>query len=217
MQTLSKCGLYLGLAAATILGAGQASADLLLHSFENTLDGPLGTAVGPTGNQAGATLSYSTTGVTDGSSSIQFDTTGGGEGRLVGGIDLTPAYRAALTESKEIAVDVTGLTAGGETDDYGVALYMFFNGAALQTSKIFGLPGDQSLQTLVFSISDTAIAAMNSGDFLQVQLAINNGGPNAANSMTATFDNFRVVEIPEPGSSALVGAGASLLLLRRKD
>lgn len=171
---------------------------------------------------------------TETSGGIAFDSVSTFDGGLTGGDLLDDDGGLRLnTFDAIIGNEAMGLTIGGTIDlgeqitfSYGLyndnssfnsvfaQLYNLTDGTILATSAahtIDGTAGQPTPENIDAVLNYTALAS-DVGDTLQIRFIENNN--NTARDVYV--DNYSVVSVPEPSSTALLGLGGLALLLRRR-
>lgn len=218
--------------AAMFIGAGAASAQVLLYSFE-TGDSPNGKD-GFVNN--GLAPSQTTTGATVGSDALQLSTAVGGyEGSYTQG-DLPSVLNSPNLVG--FLVDVTAdpnFTANGGTSSLlGMGFFVFNAGegeygdqyispeadwanidlpAGTYTNLFIPLAGNNPDTGLPDSWSDMVSEGWAVGGFNIANQS--NVNPTTGAPTTFEVDNIRAV-VPEPASLSLIGLSGGLLLVRRR-
>jgi hypothetical protein len=196
--------------------ASGASAPATGFSWENSLDGWVnqsGPDVSPNYGLVGPfvyTLSYSqTTGVTDGTYSLECTTTSANPGDNAVIQNSSASLGTALSTAASISVDIYPQIAAGNT----VQASIYING----TNIPYVLLGTVTLNlnqknTATFSLTDAQrtgiVASLGSGTYFQVGINLNAPAP-----ITAYFDNFVITPLaaptPTPTPTSIAGAASS--------
>jgi hypothetical protein len=206
-----------------------AASGQLIESFENTLDG---WTFNPSYNPQNYTQTFnSSTGVTNGTSSLEIDSGPSSRTQILAGFNYgtvlvsprSAGLAALLSTSRQIAFDVfapSGALGYGPQiqigiDDGGGVV----GGTGYSQLTSYVTPANGTEVTMTASISPAQNAelladAASTGENIFFQ--IGSGTPTAAQIPVLYMDNIRAIPVPEPASLGLLALGASSLLMRRR-
>jgi hypothetical protein len=208
-----------------------ASGQVLIESFEGTLDG---WTFNPSFNHQNYTQTFSTTtGVTNGTQSLEIDSGTITKSTPLAGFNYgnllisprTASLASLLSTSSAVTFDFfapSGALGYGPQIDLAVddgsgvvggTGFQSFDGYSYPT------PANGSEVTISYPISATlqselAVDAASTG--VDLVLQIGSGTPNAQTIPVLFVDNVEAVTVPEPATLSLLGLGASALLIRRR-
>ncbi|MGN6370125.1 MAG: PEP-CTERM sorting domain-containing protein [Phycisphaerae bacterium] len=204
-----------GLAAASALRA-----DVLLGSFETGDDGFSGfSASGPVpfASATNGTYAFVTEGATDGSKALAVTSSGFAQNLAY---DFVAAGKVGDFQANDVlSFDVTFPAApSGFQELYQVVLNFPGNFANATPNPVPGthVEGTTNSPTTVhvsFNYDSFKASVGSNPQYFQLVIANNNDGTART---TAEFDNFRLSSVPEPASLGVLGAGALLMLRRRR-
>ena len=213
---MRKANFGIGLILVAAISASTASAAIINNgSFESET---LGSTTAPTGGWSGfngvSGLIVSGTGVTNGTKALQLSaslTANQFRGQAIE-YYFSPTIapmRMTINQQYTFAGSVTTTSAGGQSAIKFIEWNASNNGFGNEISyggTYQGTAAGTRNFTANFTYRGGAVVA-------QLQL----GSPGSANSVSAVFDNFSIVPVPEPTSLAVISVAAGLILTRRRS
>jgi len=215
-ENMRKANFGIGLILVAAISASTASAAIINGSFESET---LGSTTAPTGGWGGfqssvSGLIVSGTGVTNGTKALQLSaslTANQFRGQAIE-YYFSPTIapmRMTIGEQYTFAGSVTTTSAGGQSAIKFIEWNASNNGFGNEISyggTYQGIAAGTRNFSANFTYRGGAVVA-------QLQL----GSESSANSVSAVFDNFSIVPVPEPTSLAVISVAAGLILTRRRS
>ena len=218
----AKLGLMAMVGLSVAAFAPRSASATLIESFENGADGWQVPAPSNLDPAFGPVATSSTTGVTDGTSSLAITGTGG-SGPNYGQLAISPstmAMTSTLAHASAVSFDVfTPPGAFGFFLQFDVDIAN--NDTSFTSLDAFSYPsttiGAETTMTVQITPALNAILAASTNPSA---LVIQVGGGFTAGNETMFIDNIRTTDLaaaaPEPASLGLLAAGSMLLLRKRR-